>query len=163
RPELCGSFGGGSSGHAIARGARLALGLCLAILVDAGFPGGHLDSASLYSQPCRGPFGTAAAAGRGPPLLCRPGDRPDASRARDVPTRGIRYRDEVSTLRMNQPDPLSSFLPAVRKWFQNTLGEPTPAQRLGWPSIRAGQNTLILAPTGSGKTLAAFLACLDDL
>src|SRR5262249_12340445 len=40
---------------------------------------------------------------------------------------------------------------------------PTPPQRLGWPSIAAGQHTLILAPTGSGKTLAAFLACLDTL
>src|ERR1051326_514613 len=60
------------------------------------------------------------------------------------------------------PD-LDLFLPAVRHWFAHTLGEPTPAQRLGWPAVVAGQNTLILAPTGSGKTLAAFLACLDML
>src|SRR5215467_8605872 len=58
---------------------------------------------------------------------------------------------------------LDLFLPAVSRWFSSTLGEPTPAQRLGWPAIAAGQNTLILAPTGSGKTLAAFLACLDGL
>ena len=58
---------------------------------------------------------------------------------------------------------LDSFLPAVAEWFRTTLGEPTAPQRLGWPAIRAEQNTLILAPTGSGKTLAAFLACLDDL
>src|SRR5437764_10004546 len=64
---------------------------------------------------------------------------------------------------MNRPDPLDLFLPAVRQWFRTTLGEPTAAQRLGWPAIAAGQNTLILAPTGSGKTLAAFLACLDGL
>src|SRR5438067_11736615 len=64
---------------------------------------------------------------------------------------------------MSQTDPLSLFLPAVREWFSSTLGEPTPAQRQGWPAIAAGQNTLILAPTGSGKTLAAFLACLDRL
>jgi hypothetical protein len=51
----------------------------------------------------------------------------------------------------------------VREWFREALGEPTPAQRQGWLSIQAGQNTLILAPTGSGKTLAAFLACLDAL
>jgi ATP-dependent Lhr-like helicase len=51
----------------------------------------------------------------------------------------------------------------VRKWFREALGEPTAAERQGWPSIQAGQNTLILAPTGSGKTLAAFLACLDAL
>lgn len=54
-------------------------------------------------------------------------------------------------------------MPPVRRWFRSALGEPTPPQRLGWPSIAAGQNTLILAPTGSGKTLAAFLACLDTL
>ena len=60
-------------------------------------------------------------------------------------------------------DPLDLFLPPVRDWFREVLGEPTPPQRLGWPAIAAGQNTLILAPTGSGKTLAAFLACLDWL
>jgi ATP-dependent Lhr-like helicase len=61
------------------------------------------------------------------------------------------------------PDPLDRFLPSVREWFRAALGEPTAAQRLGWPSIAGGENTLILAPTGSGKTLAAFLACLDQL
>ncbi len=55
------------------------------------------------------------------------------------------------------------FLPPVQRWFRASLGEPTAPQRLGWPAIAAGQNTLILAPTGSGKTLAAFLACLDAL
>jgi ATP-dependent Lhr-like helicase len=60
-------------------------------------------------------------------------------------------------------DPLKLFLPPVQQWFREALGEPTPPQRLGWPAIRAGQHTLILAPTGSGKTLAAFLACLDTL
>src|SRR5437764_4539832 len=63
----------------------------------------------------------------------------------------------------DSPDALSLFLPPVREWFRSALGEPTPAQRQGWPAIAAGQNTLILAPTGSGKTLAAFLACLDRL
>src|SRR5438045_4100027 len=58
---------------------------------------------------------------------------------------------------------LDLFLPPVKEWFRKTLGEPTPPQRLGWPAIAAGQNTLILSPTGSGKTLAAFLACLDHL
>jgi ATP-dependent Lhr-like helicase len=64
---------------------------------------------------------------------------------------------------MDDVDPLKIFLPPVRHWFRKTLGEPTPAQRLGWPAIAAGQHTLILAPTGSGKTLAAFFACLDRL
>jgi ATP-dependent Lhr-like helicase len=60
-------------------------------------------------------------------------------------------------------DGLTAFLPPVRAWFRSALGEPTQAQLQGWPAIRAGNNTLILAPTGSGKTLAAFLACLDEL
>src|SRR5207248_10802558 len=60
-------------------------------------------------------------------------------------------------------DPIDLFLPPDRQWFRTALGEPTPAQRQGWPAIAAGRNTLILAPTGSGKTLAAFLACLDQL
>src|SRR3954469_12986052 len=64
---------------------------------------------------------------------------------------------------MSQAYPLGLFLPPVRHWFRTALGEPTAPQRLGWPAIAAGQNTLILAPTGSGKTLAAFLACLDHL
>jgi ATP-dependent Lhr-like helicase len=64
---------------------------------------------------------------------------------------------------MDHPNPLELFLPPVQRWFRATLGEPTPAQRQGWPAIAAGQHTLILAPTGSGKTLAAFLACLDQL
>ena len=64
---------------------------------------------------------------------------------------------------MMQTDVLHLFLPPVREWFRAALGEPTAAQRQGWPAIAAGQNTLILAPTGSGKTLAAFLACLDAL
>ena len=59
--------------------------------------------------------------------------------------------------------PLDLFLPAVQQWFRTTLGEPTAAQRGGWPAIAQRQHTLILAPTGSGKTLAAFLACLDGL
>src|SRR5437016_11742121 len=63
----------------------------------------------------------------------------------------------------DSPDALALFIPPVREWFRAALGEPTPAQRQGWPAIAAGQNTLILAPTGSGKTLAAFLACLDGL
>src|SRR5262245_46371592 len=58
---------------------------------------------------------------------------------------------------------LSPFHPAVRSWFAERLGEPTPPQREGWPLIREGRHTLIAAPTGSGKTLAAFLAAVDGL
>ena len=60
-------------------------------------------------------------------------------------------------------DGLGLFLPVVASWFRTTFGAPTPPQRLGWPEIAAGRNTLIFAPTGSGKTLAAFLAALDHL
>ena len=59
--------------------------------------------------------------------------------------------------------PLSNFHPAVAAWFQATFGEPTDPQRLGWPAIQEGKDTLIAAPTGSGKTLAAFLTAIDSL
>src|SRR5881394_3343155 len=58
---------------------------------------------------------------------------------------------------------LESFHPVIKKWFSETLGTPTAAQRDGWAAIREGRHTLIAAPTGSGKTLAAFLTALDDL
>src|SRR5215212_41421 len=58
---------------------------------------------------------------------------------------------------------LSHFHLVTQRWFSETLGEPTAAQRQGWASIRERQHTLIAAPTGSGKTLAAFLSALDDL
>src|SRR5918999_915256 len=58
---------------------------------------------------------------------------------------------------------LTSFHPAVARWFQQRFGEPTSPQRLGWDAIGAGSHTLIAAPTGSGKTLAAFLHSLDQL
>ncbi|MEP6758623.1 MAG: DEAD/DEAH box helicase [Actinomycetota bacterium] len=58
---------------------------------------------------------------------------------------------------------LSAFSPATRAWFEATFGAPTDAQRVGWPSIAEGRNTLLLAPTGSGKTLAAFLWAIDRL
>src|SRR5216117_595805 len=58
---------------------------------------------------------------------------------------------------------LSLFSPAVRAWFESSFPSPTAAQAKGWPTIAAGEHTLILAPTGSGKTLAAFLWGLDRL
>lgn len=59
--------------------------------------------------------------------------------------------------------PLTPFHPAVRRWFSESVGEPTRAQREGWAHIREGRHTLIAAPTGSGKTLAAFLSAIDSL
>jgi ATP-dependent Lhr-like helicase len=58
---------------------------------------------------------------------------------------------------------LSAFHSVVDGWFRQRFGEPTEAQRLGWPHIVSGRNTLIAAPTGSGKTLAAFLPSIDRL
>ncbi len=59
--------------------------------------------------------------------------------------------------------PLTAFSEPVRRWFEASFAEPTPAQAMGWPRIAAGANTLICAPTGSGKTLAAFLWGIDRL
>ena len=59
---------------------------------------------------------------------------------------------------------LADFHPAVRTWFTRSfpLG-PTPPQEHAWPSIAAGNDTLVAAPTGSGKTLSAFLVSIDQL
>jgi len=38
---------------------------------------------------------------------------------------------------MDANDSLALFLPPVREWFRNALGEPTAPQRLGWPAIAA--------------------------
>jgi ATP-dependent Lhr-like helicase len=62
------------------------------------------------------------------------------------------------------PEILELFHPAVRVWFERRFPDgPTEAQAGGWPSIAAGQHTLVCAPTGSGKTLAGFLAAIDAL
>jgi ATP-dependent Lhr-like helicase len=58
---------------------------------------------------------------------------------------------------------LDSLSEPARRWFCQTFGEPTAAQRFSWPVVAAGDNLLIAAPTGSGKTLAAFLPILDRL
>ena len=58
---------------------------------------------------------------------------------------------------------LEPFHPLVQQWFRETLGEPSPPQREGWPAIASGSHTLILAPTGTGKTLTAFLWELNQL
>ena len=60
-----------------------------------------------------------------------------------------------------QTDPLASFTPQVRDWFNRSFERPTEAQAQAWPVIAAGEHVLVSAPTGSGKTLAAFLWALD--
>jgi ATP-dependent Lhr-like helicase len=65
--------------------------------------------------------------------------------------------------RARTTDPLSSFHPAVRSWFERSFASPTPPQAEGWPAIAHGDHTLVFAPTGSGKTLAAFLWAIDRL
>src|SRR5262245_53098603 len=59
--------------------------------------------------------------------------------------------------------PFAKFHPIIEKWFTERFHGPTEAQKLGWPAIQEGRDTLIAAPTGSGKTLTAFLASLDRL
>jgi ATP-dependent helicase Lhr and Lhr-like helicase len=61
------------------------------------------------------------------------------------------------------PESLGWAHPVTAEWFITKFGSPTEPQAHGWPSILAGQATLISAPTGSGKTLAAFLVCIDQL
>jgi ATP-dependent Lhr-like helicase len=61
------------------------------------------------------------------------------------------------------PQSLAWAHPVTAEWFLNKFGSPTEPQTHGWPSILAGEATLISAPTGSGKTLAAFLVCIDQL
>src|SRR5258706_16451899 len=58
---------------------------------------------------------------------------------------------------------MDHFHPLVARWFEEAVGQPTPAQQQGWQAIGSGRHTLIAAPTGSGKTLAAFLTALDGL
>jgi ATP-dependent Lhr-like helicase len=61
------------------------------------------------------------------------------------------------------PESLAWAHPVTAEWFLAKFGSPTEPQTHGWPSILAGDATLISAPTGSGKTLAAFLVCIDQL
>ena len=61
------------------------------------------------------------------------------------------------------PESLAWAHPVTAEWFLSKFGSPTEPQHHGWPSILAGDPTLISAPTGSGKTLAAFLVCIDQL
>ncbi|MFK7984654.1 MAG: DEAD/DEAH box helicase [Sandaracinaceae bacterium] len=61
------------------------------------------------------------------------------------------------------PHPLDFAQAPTRRWFESSFERPTDAQAKSWPSVTAGESTLLLAPTGSGKTLSAFLVALDRL
>ena len=62
-----------------------------------------------------------------------------------------------------QEDTLKQFLPATKRWFRKTFGEPTKIQKEAWPAIADGRHVLVSAPTGTGKTLSAFLVFIDQL
>jgi ATP-dependent helicase Lhr and Lhr-like helicase len=64
---------------------------------------------------------------------------------------------------VSAPDPVTTFSPATRAWFDGSFEAPTAAQSGAWVAIGAGDNALVVAPTGSGKTLAAFLWSIDRL
>ena len=64
---------------------------------------------------------------------------------------------------MDKSEVLDIFHPAVKEWFINNIGTPSPPQAEGWPQIQSGRNVLISAPTGTGKTLAAFLESINRL
>src|ERR1700754_885361 len=69
----------------------------------------------------------------------------------------------LATEALEIPTSLAWAHPVTAEWFLRRFGSPTEPQEEGWPSILAGNTTLISAPTGSGKTLAAFLVCIDKL
>src|ERR1043165_1944037 len=76
--------------------------------------------------------------------------------------RGLMALSQDSTRRA-RPMPLDFFHPAVRQWFLEQVGTPSPPQAEGWPLIAGGKHTLVAAPTGTGKKLAAFLWARDGL
>ncbi len=61
-------------------------------------------------------------------------------------------------------NPLDSFHPVVREWFESRFPDgPTPPQLAAWPLIPTGADFLVASPTGSGKTLTAFLVAIDQM
>jgi ATP-dependent Lhr-like helicase len=76
---------------------------------------------------------------------------------------GLEYGMAQAAKSIEIPTSLAWAHPVTAEWFLNKFGSPTEPQTYGWPSIVAGDATLISAPTGSGKTLAAFLVCIDQL
>ena len=52
--------------------------------------------------------------------------------------------------------------PITQEWFIQRFGTPTEPQMEGWPSIQAGQATLISAPTGSARRWRPFWFALTN-
>ena len=65
----------------------------------------------------------------------------------------------VATRKRKLPD----FAPVVAEWMSRKFDAPTEVQRVAWPIIAKGEDTLVFSPTGSGKTLAAFLWAINEL
>ncbi len=74
-------------------------------------------------------------------------------------SRGV-FRHNLSPVVADLP---TIFHSATRRWFAETLGNPTPIQLEAWSALSQKQHALISAPTGEGKTLAGFLAIIDSL
>lgn len=53
--------------------------------------------------------------------------------------------------------------PWVRKWFDESFEDFTPAQKKSLVDIHKKNNILVSSPTGSGKTLTAFLSIISEL
>ncbi|MDR0900507.1 MAG: ATP-dependent helicase [Methanobrevibacter sp.] len=53
--------------------------------------------------------------------------------------------------------------PWVKKWFDETFEDFTPAQKQAIVDIHNNKNVLVSSPTGSGKTLTAFLSIISEL
>ncbi|MDO5848963.1 MAG: ATP-dependent helicase [Methanobrevibacter sp.] len=53
--------------------------------------------------------------------------------------------------------------PLVRKWFDESFDDFTPAQKQSLVDIHKKNNILVSSPTGSGKTLTAFLSIISEL
>ena len=51
---------------------------------------------------------------------------------------------------------LESFHPVIQKWFTDTLGTPTAAQRDGWAAIREGRAQARRGEFATDEEMAAF-------
>ena len=49
------------------------------------------------------------------------------------------------------------------RWFDESVGAPTPVQRAAWPVLRQRRNALLIAPTGQGKSLAAWRPVVERI